>query len=159
MLILVPTFPFNIEKMKANRLLLVCIGILIFINVFLLLELNKRGKEGPPHPPKLYLALGMKGKEAQWADHEFQRHIREKDRLLNQQKSWRRKVSLDPNKSVQNQHIFAVVSRIQFQIDSCTFDHFIRVKEHCTKKQQKALNRVVRRMIDRTGKPGPNGRP
>ena len=159
MLILVPTFPFNIEKMKANRLLLVCIGILIFINVFLLLELNKRGKEGPPHPPKLYLALGMKGKEAQWADHEFQRHIREKDRLLNQQKSWRRKVSLDPKKSDQNQRIFAVVSRIQFQIDSCTFDHFIRLKEHCTKKQQKALNRVVRRMIDRAGKPGPKGRP
>lgn len=159
MLILVPTFPFNTNKMKANRLLLVCIGILILINVFLILKCKKLGHNGPPHPPKLSLALNMQGKDAAWVDHEFQRHVREKHRLLNKQKSWRRKVSLDPKKSDQNQQIFAIVSRIQFQIDSCTFDHFMQVKEHCTKKQQKALNRVVRRMIDRTGKPGPKGRP
>lgn len=145
--------------MKANRLLLVCIGILILINVFLILKCKKLGHNSPPHPPKLSLALNMQGKDAAWVDHEFQRHVREKHRLLNKQKSWRRKVSLDPKKSDQNQQIFAIVSRIQFQIDSCTFDHFMQVKEHCTKKQQKALNRVVRRMIDRTGKPGPKGRP
>jgi len=101
----------------------------------------------------------MKGKEAQWADNEFKRHVREKDRLLNQQKSWRRKVSLDPKKSDQNQRIFAVVSRIQFQIDSCTFDHFIRVKEHCTKKQKIKLNSLVRRMIQRAGNTDPKRRP
>jgi hypothetical protein len=157
MLILVPTFPFNTEKMKANRLLLVCIGILILINVFLLLECNKPGHDG--RPPKLSIALEMKGADAAWVDHEFQRHIHEKSRLLNQQKSWRMKLLLDQSKIEQNQRIFEKISRLQFQIDSCTFDHFMRVKTKCSKKQKIKLTKLVRRMIQRAGKPGPKGRP
>jgi hypothetical protein len=143
--------------MKANRLLLICIGILIIINVLFLLECNKRG--GPPHPPKLSLALDMKGKDAAWVDHEFQRHIHEKDRLLNQQKSWRMKLVLNRSKSEQNLRIFEKISRLQYQIDSCTFDHFMKVKAICNKKQEEKLHRLVNRMIQRAGKPGPKGRP
>lgn len=143
--------------MKANRLLLLCIGILIIINVFLLLKCNQRGHDGPP--PKLSLALDMKGKDAKWVDHEFQRHIHEKDRLLNKQKSWRMKLALDQSKSEQNQGILEKISRLQFQIDSCTFDHFMRVKTKCSKRQKMKLNKLVRRMIQRAGKPGPKGRP
>jgi hypothetical protein len=73
--------------MKANRLLLICIGVLIIINVFLLLQLNKRRHNGSPHPPKLSLALNMKGKDAAWVDHEFQRHIQEKEGFLYQSKN------------------------------------------------------------------------
>ncbi len=145
--------------MKANRLLLICIGILIIINVFLLLKCNKRGHDGPPHPPKLSLALNMKGKDAEWVDHEFQRHIHEKEGFLNKQKSWRMKLVLDRSKSEQNQGIFEKISRLQFQIDSCTFDHFMRVKTKCSKRQKMKLNKLVRRMIQRAGKPGLKGRP
>jgi hypothetical protein len=145
--------------MKANRLLLICIGILIIINVLFLLECNKRGQDGPPHPPKLSLALDMKGKDATRVDREFIRHIHEKDRLLNQQKSWRMKLTLDRSKSEQNQEIFEKISRLQYQIDSCTFDHFMKVKAICNKKQEEKLHRLVNRMIQRAGKPGPKGRP
>jgi hypothetical protein len=145
--------------MKANRLLLICIGILIIINVFLLLKCNKRGHHGPPHPPKLSLALGMKGKDAAWVDHEFQRHIHEKDGFLNQQKAWRMKLVLDQTKSEQNQRIFEKISRLQFQIDSCTFDHFMKVKAKCNTKQKQKLHRLVNRMIQRAGSPGPKRRP
>ena len=145
--------------MKANRLLLLCIGILIVINVFFLLEWNKRGQDGPPHPPKLSLALGMKGKDAEWVDLEFQRHIHEKSRLLEQQKSWRMKLLLDRSKTEQNQRIFEKISRLQFQLDSCTFDHFMRVKTKCSKKQKIKLTSLVRRMIQRAGGPGPKERP
>ena len=134
-------------------------GILIVINVFLLFERNKPEHGHPHHHPKLSVALDMKGLDAKWVDREFQRHIKEKGRFLEQQKTWRMKLMLDRSKTKENQAIFEKISRLQFQIDSCTFDHFIRLKEHCTKKQQKALNRVVRRMIDRAGKPGPKGRP
>lgn len=145
--------------MKANRLLLLCIGILIIINVFFLLECHKSRHEGPPHPPKLSVALDMKGAKAEWVDLEFQRHIHEKDRLLNKQKSWRMKLALDQSKSEQNQGILVKISRLQFQIDSCTFDHFMRVKTKCSKQQKIKLNSLVRRMILRAGKPGPKGRP
>lgn len=142
--------------MKANRLLLLCIGILIVINVFLLLEFNK-----PRHdrrPPKLSIALDMKGADATWVDQEFQRHIHEKGRLLEQQKSWRMKLLLDRSKTEHNQRILEKISRLQFQIDSCTFDHFMRVKTKCSKKQKIKLNTLIRRMIQRAGKPGPKGR-
>lgn len=145
--------------MKANRLLLLCIGILIVINVFFLLDWNKPDHQGPPHLPKLSIALDMKGADAAWVDHEFQRHIHEKDRFLEEQKSWRMKLLLDPSKTEQNQRIFEKISRLQFQIDSCTFDHFMRVKTKCSKKQKMKLNRIVRRMIQRAGRPGPKGRP
>ena len=145
--------------MKANRLLLICIGILIIINVFLLLKGNKRGHDGPPHPPKLSLALDMKGKDATWVDHEFQRHIHEKDGFLNQQKAWRMKLVLDQSKSEQNQRVFEKISRLQVQIDSCTFDHFMKVNAICTKKQKQKLHRLVNRMIQRAGSPGPKRRP
>jgi hypothetical protein len=145
--------------MKANKLLLICIGILIIINVFLLLNCNKCGQGEPPHPPKLSLALDMKGKDAAWVDHEFQRHIHEKDDFLNQQKSWRMKLSLNRSKSEKNQRILEKISRLQYQIDSCTFDHFMKVKAICTKKQEEKLHRLVYRMIQRAGKPGPKGRP
>ena len=145
--------------MKANRLLLLCIGILISINVFFLLECNKNKHEGPPHPPKLSTALGMKGADAKWVDKEFQRHIKEKGRLLEKQKSWRMKLLLDPSKIEQNQRIFEKISRLQFQIDSCTFNHFMRVKAICSRQQNIKLNSLVRRMIQRAGKPGPKGRP
>jgi hypothetical protein len=143
--------------MKANRLLLLCIGILIIINVFLLLEFNKPGHDG--RPPKLSIALDMKGADAAWVDHEFQRHIHEKGCFLEEQKSWRMKLSLDRSKAEQNQRIFEKISRLQFQIDSCTFDHFMRVKTKCSKKQKIKLNSLVSRMIQRAGKPGPKGRP
>jgi hypothetical protein len=145
--------------MKANRLLIICIGLLIIINVFLLLKSNKNGHDGPPHPPKLSLALDMKGVDADWVDHEFKRHIHEKDGFLNQQKTWRMKLALDRSKSEQNQRIFKKISRLQFQIDSCTFDHFMKVKAICTKKQERKLHRLVYRMIQRAGKPGPKVRP
>lgn len=143
--------------MKANRLLLLCIGILIVINVFLLLEFNKPRHDG--RPPKLSIALDMKGADATWVDQEFQRHIHEKGRLLEQQKSWRMKLLLDRSKIEQNQRIFEKISQLQFQIDSCTFDHFMRVKTKCSKKQKIKLNTLIRRMIQRAGKPGPKGRP
>lgn len=145
--------------MKANRLLLLCIGILIVINVFFLLDWNKPDHQGPPHLPKLSIALDMKGADAAWVDHEFQRHIHEKGRFLEEQKAWRMKLLLDPSKTEQNQRIFEKISRLQFQIDSCTFDHFMRVKTKCSKKQKMKLNRIVRRMIQRAGRPGPKGRP
>lgn len=145
--------------MKANRLLLICIGLLIIINVFLLLKCNTRGHDGPPHPPKLSRALDMKGVDAELVDREFQRHIHEKDRFLNQQKSWRMKLVLDPSKSEQNQRVFEKISRLQFQIDSCTFDHFMKVKAICSKKQEQKLHLLVYRMIQRAGSPGPKRRP
>ena len=134
-------------------------GILIVINVFLLFERNKPEHGHPHHHPKLSVALDMKGLNAKWVDREFQRHIKEKDRFLEQQKSWRMKLLLDPSKTEQNQRIFEKISRLQFQIDSCTFDHFMRVKTKCSKKQKMKLNRIVRRMIQRAGRPGPKGRP
>jgi hypothetical protein len=143
--------------MKANRLLLLCIGILIVINVFLLLEFNKPRHDG--RPPKLSIALDMKGADAAWVDQEFQRHIHEKGQLLEQQKSWRMKLLLDRSKTEQNQRIFEKISQLQFQIDSCTFDHFMRVQTKCSKKQKIKLNTLIRRMIQRAGKPGPKGRP
>ena len=145
--------------MKVNRLLLLCIGILIVINVFFLLERNKHKHQGPPHLPKLSIALDMKGEDAKWVDQEFQRHIHEKDRFLEVQKSLRMKLLLDRSKTEQNQRIFEKISRLQFQIDSCTFDHFMRVKTKCSTQQKIKLNSLVRRMIQRAGRPGPKGRP
>ncbi len=145
--------------MKANRLLVLCMGILIVINVFLLFERNKPEHGHPPHHPKLSVALDMKGLDAKWVDREFQRHIKEKDRFLEQQKAWRMKLLLDRSKTKENQPIFQKISRLQYQIDSCTFDHFIRVKSKCSKKQEIKLKSLVRRMIQRAGKPGPQGRP
>jgi hypothetical protein len=69
------------------------------------------------------------------------------------------KLLLDRSKTEQNQRIFEKISRLQFQIDSCTFDHFMRVKTKCSKKQKMKLNKLVRRMIQRAGRPGPKGRP
>ena len=145
--------------MKANRLLVLCMGILIVINVFLLFERNKPEHRHPHHHPKLSVALDMKGLNAKWVDREFQRHIKEKDRFLEQQKAWRMKLLLDRSKTKENQAIYEKISRLQYQIDSCTFDHFMRVKSKCSKKQEIKLKSLVRRMIQRAGKPGPQGRP
>ena len=45
--------------------------------------------------------------------------------------------------SVKNQRILEKISRLQYQIDSCTFDHFMKVKTICTKKQEEKLHRLV----------------
>ena len=94
--------------MKANRLLVLCMGILIVINVFLLFERNKPEHVHPHHHPKLSVALDMKGLDAKWVDREFHSHIKEKGRFLEQQKAWRMKLLLDRSKKEQNHRIFEI---------------------------------------------------
>lgn len=139
--------------MKAHKFLLIVISLLIILNIFLLFEVFKPGKDHPPHPPQLSKVLGMYGKDAQWVDAEFNRHIQEKEQLIEEQKKWRMNVKIDASYTAQNQVIFAKISRIQFQIDSCTFDHFTKVKAKCNKEQRAELQGVIQRMIQMAGKP------
>jgi len=141
--------------MKANRILLVCLGIIVILNAIFLFSCPRGLHHLPPHPPKLSVALGMTGKNARWVDQEFNRHIQVKHQLLDQQKSLRKKVSISATHSTKNQQLFEKISRIQYQIDSCTFNHFIRVNEKCNPQEKKALKRVIRRMIEMAGKPMP----
>jgi hypothetical protein len=145
--------------MKATKFLLIGLCVVIILNIFLLFEVFKPGKDHPPHPPQLSKVLGMNGKDAQWVDAEFDRHIHEKDRLIEEQKKWRMLVKIDPQYAAQNQVIFAKISRLQFKIDSCTFDHFTKVKAKCNKKQVIALKQVIERMITMAGKPKQHNRP
>lgn len=141
--------------MKTNRILSILLGVLILINAFLLIQFKRSNHHGhPPHRPKLSLLLKMTGKEAQWVDAEFEQHIQEKEKLLTEQKRLRSQVVLKENYP-ENQLLYTAISKLQFKIDSCTFNHFARVKSHCTAKQAKKLTEIVKRMIERQDRPGP----
>ena len=141
--------------MKTNRLLYVLLGILIFMNAIILVQFMKGRNAGhPPHPPKLSVVLKMTGKEANWVDAEFKKHIAEKSDLLAEQKELRSKITLDSKAKTKNQRIYQKIGFLQAQIDACTFEHFTRVKAHCNAEQAKKLEEVVHRMIERSDRPG-----
>lgn len=141
--------------MKTNRLLYILLGILILMNAIVLVQFMKGRNAGhPPHPPKLSVVLKMKGKEAEWVDAEFKKHIAEKGDLLAEQKELRSQISLDSHAHTKNKRIYQKIGFLQAQIDACTFEHFARVKAHCNAEQAKRLAEVIHRMIERSDHPG-----
>lgn len=142
--------------MKTNRLLYLLLSILILVNVLMLVQLMQDRKPGfPPHPPRLSHILKMKGSAAKWVDNEFKQHLAEKNHYLEQQKELRTQIKLDNQSKLHNQQIYEKIGALQSKIDACTFEHFTRVKTHCTAKQAKKLAEVVHRMIERSDRPGP----
>jgi hypothetical protein len=141
--------------MKTNRLLYFLLGILILMNAIILVQFMKGRNPGhPPQHPKLSVVLKMKGKQSEWVDAEFKKHIAEKDDLLEEQKELRSSIKLDLNAKTQNQVIYQKIGALQTKIDACTFEHFSRVKKHCNDRQAKKLTEVVHRMIERSDRPG-----
>ena len=121
----------------------------------MLIEFKKGRHDGPPpHPPRLSLVLHMDGETAKWVDAEFNRHMQEKEAFLRRQKRIRSNITLDLQDD-RNLSRFAEISKLQFKIDSCTFDHFARIKSRCNKKQAKRLSEVIRRVIERNDRPRP----